>query len=115
MVRIACISLNFYYIKIFTLFHIYCLIITLSLSLSLSLLPRSLNMVIDPGNGSVAQFPGSIVNVFIQVFNSNWNFKEAWQEAWLKFQMTVLHVLGAMLCSSKVHAQATNTLFMTVL
>ena len=106
MVRIACIS--FYYIKIFTLFHVYCLIITLSLSL----LPRSLNMVIDPGNGSVAQFPGSIVNVFIQVFNSNWNFKEAWQEAWLKFQMTVLHVLGAMLCSSKVHAQATNTYYL---
>jgi hypothetical protein len=62
--------------------------------------------------GSVAQFPGSIVNIFIQVFNSNWKFKEAWQEAWLKFQMTVLHVLGAMLCSSKVRIQASACMYM---
>ena len=56
--------------------------------------------------GSVAQFPGSIVSIFIQVFNNKWELKEAWQEAWLDFQMNVLHVLGAMLCSSKVcHCQ----------
>ena len=59
-------------------------------------------MISDPNMGSVAQFPGTIVSIFIQVFNNKWELKEAWQEAWLGFQMTILHVLGAMLCSSVV-------------
>ena len=68
----------------------------------LSFVPYSVTVVLDPSMGSVAQFPGSIVSIFIQVFNNKWNLKEAWREAWLQFQMTVLHILGAMLCSSKV-------------
>ena len=62
----------------------------------------SLDVISDPNMGSIAQFPGTIVSIFIQVFNNKWKLKEAWQEAWLGFQMTVLHVLGAMLCSSVV-------------
>ena len=62
----------------------------------------SLDVISDPNMGSVAQFPGTIVSIFIQVFNNKWKLKEAWQEAWLGFQMTILHVLGAMLCSSVV-------------
>ena len=64
-------------------------------------------MISDPNMGSVAQFPGTIVSIFIQVFNNKWELKEAWQEAWLGFQMTILHVLGAMLCSSVVRTYIT--------
>ena len=68
----------------------------------ISLSHCSLSIVVDLSIGSIPQFPGSIIGVFIQVFNNNWNLKEGWQEAWSEFLTTVLHMLGAMLCSSQV-------------
>lgn len=56
----------------------------------------------DPSLSHMIEVPSLLLSVFIDAFHDNMGLGEAWQEVWLDFQLGLLHMIGAMLCSSNV-------------
>ena len=69
---------------------------------SLFLLSYSLHTMSDPSLSHMIEVPSLLLNVFVSAFHENMGPAKEWQEAWLNFQFGLLHMLGAMLCSSNV-------------
>lgn len=48
--------------------------------------------------------PSGVPDLFVAIFNHPWGetVKGEGKEAWLELQLTVLHMLGGMLCSTMV-------------
>lgn len=56
----------------------------------------------EPHRLTIVSAPSGVVSLFTATFNQHWDISEACQEEWSNVQLEVVHMMGAILCSSEV-------------
>jgi len=59
---------------------------------------------VEPHRLTIVSAPSGVVSLFTAIFNQHWDISETCQEEWSNVQLEVVHMMGAILCSSEENA-----------
>lgn len=60
------------------------------------------HFAVEPHRLTIVSAPSGVVSLFTAIFNQHWDISETCQEEWSNVQLEVVHMMGAILCSSEV-------------